>query len=160
MILLAAGCLFSCQQQDELQETSKEATNFSISIDDALSDPLTRTSNDLFPARNSITTGEVISMAASGQDYTPFIVGKDSRAWNEIGTATGTVTFYAHYPALTDEAATRSGGNKRYLKGGQEHLFGTAEAAPGSQNVSLKFKRMTVPVIILDENDRPYERRS
>ena len=96
-------------------------------------------------------------MAASGQDYTPFIVGKDSRAWNEIGTATGTVTFYAHYPALTDEAATRSGGNKRYLKGGQEHLFGTAEAAPGSQNVSLKFKRMTVPVIILDENDRPYE---
>ena len=120
LILLAAGCLFSCQQQDELQETSKEATNFSISIDDALSDPLTRTSN-------------------------------------EIGTATGTVTFYAHYPALTDEAATRSGGNKRYLKGGQEHLFGTAEAAPGSQNVSLKFKRMTVPVIILDENDRPYE---
>ena len=116
LILLAAGCLFSCQQQDELQETSKEATNFSISIDDALSDPLTRTSNDLFPARNSITTGEVISMAASGQDYTPFIVGKDSRAWNEIGTATGTVTFYAHYPALTDEAATRSGGNKRYLK--------------------------------------------
>ena len=89
-------------------------------------------------------------MAASGQDYTPFIVGKDSRAWNEIGTATGTVTFYAHYPALTDEAATRSGGNKRYLKGGQEHLFGTAEAAPGSQNVSLKFKRMTVPVIILE----------
>ena len=79
LILLAAGCLFSCQQQDELQETSKEATNFSISIDDALSDPLTRTSNDLFPARNSITTGEVISMAASGQDYTPFIVGKDSR---------------------------------------------------------------------------------
>ena len=56
LILLAAGCLFSCQQQDELQETSKEATNFSISIDDALSDPLTRTSNDLFPARNSITT--------------------------------------------------------------------------------------------------------
>ena len=84
LILLAAGCLFSCQQQDELQETSKEATNFSISIDDALSDPLTRTSNDLFPARNSITTGEVISMAASGQDYTPFIVGKDSRAWNDI----------------------------------------------------------------------------
>ena len=142
LILLAAGCLFSCQQQDELQETSKEATNFSISIDDALSDPLTRTSNDLFPARNSITTGEVISMAASGQDYTPFIVGKDSRAWNEIGTATGTVTFYAHYPALTDEAATRSGGNKRYLKGGQEHLFGTAEAAPyeGEAKVELSLK--------------------
>ena len=65
LILLAAGCLFSCQQQDELQETSKEATNFSISIDDALSDPLTRTSNDLFPARNSITTGEVISIVRS-----------------------------------------------------------------------------------------------
>ena len=55
LVLLAAGCLFSCQQQDELQETSKEATNFSISIDDALSDPLTRTSSDLFPAKNSIT---------------------------------------------------------------------------------------------------------
>ena len=40
LVLLAAGCLFSCQQQDELQETSKEATNFSISIDDALSDLL------------------------------------------------------------------------------------------------------------------------
>ena len=36
-------------------------------------------------------------------------------------------------------------------------MFGTAEAAPGSRNVSLKFKRMTVPVIILDENDNPYE---
>lgn len=157
LILLAAGCLFSCQQQDELQETSKEVTNFSVSIDDALSDPLTRTSSDLFPAKNSITTGEVISMAAFGQSYTPFIVGKDSRAWSEIGATTGTVTFYAHYPALTDGIATRSGDNKRYLKGGQEHLFGTAEAIPGSQNVSLKFKRMTVPVIILDENDNPYD---
>lgn len=76
LILLAAGCLFSCQQQDELQETSKEATNFSISIDDALSDPLTRTSNDLFPARNSITTGEVISMAASGQDILRLLLAK------------------------------------------------------------------------------------
>ena len=36
-------------------------------------------------------------------------------------------------------------------------MFGTAEAVPGSRNVSLKFKRMTVPVIILDENDNPYE---
>lgn len=151
LVLLAAGCLFSCQQQDELQETSKEATNFSISIDDALSDPLTRTSSDLFPAKNSITTGEVISMAASGQNYTPFIVGQDSRTWSEISATTSTVTFYAHYPALTDGAATRSSGNKRLLKGGQEHLFGTAEAVPGSRNVSLKFKRMTVPVIILDE---------
>ena len=157
LVLLAAGCLFSCQQQDELQETSKEATNFSISIDDALSDPLTRTSSDLFPAKNSITTGEVISMAASGQNYTPFIVGQDSRTWSEISATTSTVTFYAHYPALTDGAATRSSGNKRLLKGGQEHLFGTAEAVPGSRNVSLKFKRMTVPVIILDENDNPYE---
>lgn len=158
LILLAAGCLFSCQQQDELQETSKEATNFSISIDDALSAPLTRTSSDLFPAKNSITAGEVISMAVYGQNYTPFIVGEDSRAWSEIDAATsGTVTFYAHYPALTDGAATRSSGNKRYLKGGQEHLFGTAEATPGSPSVSLKFQRMTVPVIILDENDKPYE---
>lgn len=96
-------------------------------------------------------------MAASGQNYTPFIVGKDSRAWSEIGATTGTVTLYAHYPALTDGTATRSSGNKRHLKGGQEHLFGTAEASPGIQNVSLKFKRMTVPVIILDENDNPYE---
>ena len=107
LVLLAAGCLFSCQQQDELQETSKEATNFSISIDDALSDPLTRTSSDLFPAKNSITTGEVISMAASGQNYTPFIVGQDSRTWSEISATTSTVTFYDHYPALTDGSATR-----------------------------------------------------
>ena len=63
LILLAAGCLFSCQQQDELQETSKEATNFSISIDDALSDPLTRTSNDLFPASAFRNPPEVVAAA-------------------------------------------------------------------------------------------------
>lgn len=104
LILLAAGCLFSCQQQDELQETSKEATNFSISIDDALSDPLTRTSNDLFPARNSITTGEVISMAASGQDYTPFIVGKDSRCMERNRNCHRHSNLLRPLPALTDEA--------------------------------------------------------
>ena len=58
---------------------------------------------------------------------------------------TGIALLSAAVLAITSAASASSG------------LFGTAEAAPGSQNVSLKFKRMTVPVIILDENDRPYE---
>lgn len=156
LIFLLAGCLFGCQQQDELQEPSKEAINFSISIDDALAGPLTRSNSDVFPTKSSFTAGEVISMAASDLNYTPFVIGQDSRNWNEIGSTATTVKFYAHYPALTDAATTRAGGNKRYLKGGQERLFGTAEAITGSNKVALQFKRMTVPVIVVDENDKPY----
>lgn len=156
LILLAAGALFSCQQHDELQEPSNEVIHFSLSIDDALAGPLTRANSDVIPAKSSFFTGEVISMAASDLNYTPFVIGQDSRDWSEVGNTTGTVKFYAHYPVLTDGAATRAGGNKRVLKGGQEYLFGTAEAIPGSKDVSLQFKRMTVPVIVLDENDKPY----
>ena len=65
--------------------------------------------------------------------------------------------FRSHYPELTDEAATRALGKRyRSIKGGKEHLFGIAQAIRGTKNVALKFKRMTVTVILLDEDGRPY----
>ena len=46
------------------------------------------------------------------------------------------------------------------IKGGLEYLFGTAQANKGSKNVALAFKRMTTPVVLLDENNQPYEGRA
>ena len=48
----------------------------------------------------------------------------------------------------------------REIKGGLEYLFGTAQANKGSKNVALSFKRMTTPVVLLDENNQPYEGRA
>ena len=81
---------------------------------------------------------------------------------DEAGTDSETVTFYAHYPELTDEAATTRSLSSRYreIKGGLEYLFGTAQANKGSKNVALSFKRMTTPVVLLDENNQPYEGRA
>ena len=86
----------------------------------------------------------------------------DSQTWNEAGTDSETVTFYAHYPELTGEAATTRSLSSRYreIKGGLEYLFGTAQANKGARNVALTFKRMTTPVVLLDENNQPYEGRA
>ena len=146
LVFLTAACLFGCQQQDNLQDPSKEAIDFSTSIDNqSITDLLTRNSAALsLPVKNSFSTGDVISMSVSNQDYLPFALGVDSQTWDEIDTDVESVTFYAHYPELTDEAATRALGKRyRSIKGGKEH-------------VALKFKRMTVPVILLDEDGRPY----
>ena len=145
LVFLTAACLFGCQQQDNLQDPSKEAIDFSTSIDNqSITDLLTRNSAALsLPVKNSFSTGDVI--------------GVDSQTWDEIDTDVESVTFYAHYPELTDEAATRALGKRyRSIKGGKEHLFGIAQAIRGTKNVALKFKRMTVPVILLDEDGRPY----
>ena len=159
LVFLTAACLFGCQQQDNLQDPSKEAIDFSTSIDNqSITDLLTRNSAALsLPVKNSFSTGDVISMSVSNQDYLPFALGVDSQTWDEIDTDVESVTFYAHYPELTDEAATRALGKRyRSIKGGKEHLFGIAQAIRGTKNVALKFKRMTVPVILLDEDGRPY----
>lgn len=160
LVLLTTVCLFSCQQQNEQQELSKEAINFSTSIDnESVTDILTRSSSTLsLPVKDCFTTGDVISMSISEQEYIPFTLGMDNCTWDEIGVNSETVTFYAHYPELSDTPSTRSFGKPyREIKGGKEFLFGTASASPWSKNVSLNFKRMTVPVILLDENDRPYD---
>ncbi|MCD8226926.1 MAG: fimbrillin family protein, partial [Bacteroides ovatus] len=67
-------------------------------------------------------------------------------------------SFYADYPVLSCAATTRSLFSPyRDIKGGLEYLFGTAQASKGSSNVALTFKRMTAPVILLDEKGNPYE---
>lgn len=160
LFFLAASCLLGCQQQDEQQEPGKKAFSFSASIDnESITDALTRSSSTLsLPAKSSFSDGDVISMSASEQDYLPFTIGMENPAWDAIDTDAEAVTFYAHYPELSDDVATRSFGSRyRRITGGKEYLFGMAQAAKGSKNVALKFKRMTVPVILLDEKRQPYE---
>ena len=160
LFFLAASCLLGCQQQDEQQEPGKKAFSFSASIDnESITDALTRSSSTLsLPAKSSFSDGDVISMSASEQDYLPFTIGMENPAWDAIDTDAEAVTFYAHYPELSDDVATRSFGSRyRGITGGKEYLFGMAQAAKGSKNVALKFKRMTVPVILLDEKRQPYE---
>ena len=160
LFFLAASCLLGCQQQDEQQEPGKKAFSFSASIDnESITDALTRSSSTLsLPAKSSFSDGDVISMSASEQDYLPFTIGMENPAWNAIDTDAEAGTFYAHYPELSDDVATRSFGSRyRGITGGKEYLFGIAQVAKGSKNVALKFKRMTVPVILLDEKRQPYE---
>ena len=160
LFFLAASCLLGCQQQDEQQEPGKKAFSFSASIDnESITDALTRSSSTLsLPAKSSFSDRDVISMSASEQDYLPFTIGMENPAWDAIDTDAEAVTFYAHYPELSDDVATRSFGSRyRGITGGKEYLFGMAQAAKGSKNVALKFKRMTVPVILLDEKRQPYE---
>lgn len=160
LFFLAASCLLGCQQQDEQQEPGKKAFSFSASIDnESITDALTRSSSTLsLPAKSSFSDGDVISMSASEQDYLPFTIGMENPAWDAIDTDAEAVTFYAHYPELSDDVATRSFGIRyRGITGGKEYLFGLAQATKGSKNVALKFKRMTVPVILLDEKRQPYE---
>lgn len=159
LFFLAAVCLFGCQQQDEQQDPSKKAFSFSASIDnESITDVLTRSNSTLsLPVKSSFSTGDVISMSASEEDYLPFTIGMENQFWNAIDTDAEAVTFYAHYPKLSDDAVTRSFGSRyRDVKGGKEYLFGMAQAAQGSKSVALKFKRMTVPVILLDEDGQPY----
>lgn len=138
LFVMASVCLFSCQQQEELQDPSKEVIDFSTSIDQSINNALTRNSSSLtLPLKNNFAAGDVISMSVAEQDYHPFAIGMDSQTWNEAGTDSETVTFYAHYPELTDEAATTRSLSSRYreIKGGLEYLFGTAQANKGVQDL-------------------------
>ncbi len=152
---MASVCLFSCQQQEELQDPSNGVIDFSTSIDQSINNALTRNSSSLtLPLKSNFAAGDVISMSVAEQDYHPFAIGMDSQTWNEAGTDSETVTFYAHYPELTDEAATTRSLSSRYreIKGGLEYLFGTAQANKGSKSVALAFKRMTTPVVLFLKN--------
>ena len=112
---MASVCLFSCQQQEELQDPSKGVIDFSTSIDQSINNALTRNSSSLtLPLKNNFAAGDVISMSVAEQDYHPFAIGMDSQTWNEAGTDSETVTFYAHYPELTGEAATTRSFSSRY----------------------------------------------
>lgn len=86
-------------------------------------------------------------------------MGVDNQNWSETATDSEAVTFYAHYPELSGDVTTRSLFSRyRDIKGGLEYLFGTAQASKGSSNVALTFKRMTAPVILLDEKRQPVRR--
>lgn len=159
LFFLAAICLFGCQQQDELQNPNEKVFSFSASIDnESITDVLTRSNSSLsLPVKSSFSTGDVISMSVSEEDYLPFTIGMEDQTWEAIDTESEAVTFYAHYPELTDDVVTRSFGSRyRNIEGGKEYLFGIAQAIKGFRNVALKFKRMTVPVILLDEDGKPY----
>ena len=125
-------------KQDELQDPSKEGINFLTTVDnESITDAVTRSSSNLsLPLKSSFSAGDVISMSVSEQEYQPFTLGVDNQNWSETATDSEAVTFYAHY---------------------LEYLFGTAQARKGSSNVALTFKRMTAPVILLDEKGNPYE---
>ena len=160
---MASVCLFSCQQQDELQDPSKEGIHFLTTVDnESITDAVTRSSSNLsLPLKSSFSAGDVISMSVSEQEYQPFTLGVDNQNWSETATDSEAVTFYAHYPELSGDVTTRSLFSRyRDIKGGLEYLFGTAQANKGSKNVALSFKRMTTPVVLLDENNQPYEGRA
>lgn len=160
LFLLTATCLFSCQQQDELDNQSKESINIVTSIDNEnITNALTRTGSSLaLPLKSSFSPGEIISMSINDQDYIPYTLGVNNHLCSESGV-NGNGTFYAHYPELdlsSNMTTTRAGKRFREIEGGKEYLFGTAQAIFSSSNINLKFKRMTVPVILVDEDGRPY----
>ena len=48
LFVMASVCLFSCQQQDELQDPSKEGINFLTTVDnESITDAVTRSSSNL-----------------------------------------------------------------------------------------------------------------
>ena len=76
LFVMASVCLFSCQQQEELQDPSKEVIDFSTSIDQSINNALTRNSSSLtLPLKNNFAAGDVISMSVAEQDYHPFAIG-------------------------------------------------------------------------------------
>ena len=47
LFVMASVCLFSCQQQEELQDPSNGVIDFSTSIDQSINNALTRNSSSL-----------------------------------------------------------------------------------------------------------------
>lgn len=48
LFVMASVCLFSCQQQEELQDPSKEGINFLTTVDnESITDAVTRSSSNL-----------------------------------------------------------------------------------------------------------------
>ena len=55
LFVMASVCLFSCQQQEELQDPSKEGINFLTTVDnESITDAVTRSSSNLsLPLKSS-----------------------------------------------------------------------------------------------------------
>ena len=111
----------------------KGVIDFSTSIDQSINNALTRNSSSLtLPLKSNFRCGDVISMSRcrAGINH-PFAIGMDSQTWNEAGTDSETVTFYAHYPELTDGSCYYQIIEQPLFaksRGGLEYLFGTAQA--------------------------------
>lgn len=155
MILsLALGCLCSCQQQE------KEEIHFSIN-NDGLDINLNGCSSETrslvanSTGKTSISAGDIISLGNDDSSFTPFIVDQDVRTWQGVNPKNNTVNFYAHYPEIGNYKVS----DERIVEGGQEYIFGKSagEVTQGTKTVALNFKRMTVPVILLDINGNPYK---
>ncbi|WP_455585413.1 fimbrillin family protein [Bacteroides sp.] len=146
LMSLALTCLWGCQQEDAAEPTNDQTINFTGVVigDGALS-------------RAIGTSIDVISMRTEMEDaFTVFNLKEDTRSWNEFGK-TDEVVFYAHYPRLPEEVASK---DTRVLKGGtDDYLFGQAKAVAGQQQVCLQFKRVMAPleIEVLDENGKPYQ---
>lgn len=61
LFVMASVCLFSCQQQEELQDPSKGVIDFSTSIDQSINNALTRNSSSLTLPLKAISLPEMSS---------------------------------------------------------------------------------------------------
>lgn len=158
LLLVTAASLLGCQQQDEFQNIEQESVSISAIIESqSLKDLLTRNNiAQAIPVKQTFSTGEVISMATSEQNFASHALGIDSWNWSEANKTS--TTILAHYPAIeTEEIEEAPEEGFRTIKGGEEYLFGTSQATIGDKQVELSFNRMTVPVILLDDEGNPYD---
>lgn len=152
LAVLALGCLFSCQQSEELTAPqSLDAINFVMKSDGLALNNATRSMNFETAGKSAFNKGDVLSLGTA-DDFHAYVVGRNAYSWGDFSNK-GT-KFYAHYPELASYQLT----DKRQVVGGAEYLFGaTQEAVPsGEKSVELSFNRMSVPVILLDSKNRPY----
>ena len=65
LFVMASVCLFSCQQQEELQDPSNGVIDFSTSIDQSINNALTRNSSSLtLPLKSNFAAGDAATAAA------------------------------------------------------------------------------------------------
>ena len=61
---MASVCLFSCQQQEELQDPSNGVIDFSTSIDQSINNALTRNSSSLTLPLKDVYKRQILAVAA------------------------------------------------------------------------------------------------
>lgn len=151
---MALGCLCSCQQQEE-EEIHFAINNDGLQIDlnDCSSETRSLVTNSVEKTR--ILAGDIISLGNDGSSFAPFIIEKDICTWKSIDSPNQMTSFYAHYPEIGNYKVS----DERIVEGGKEYLFGKSmgEVARGTKSVDLNFKRMTIPIILLDMNGNPYK---
>lgn len=152
LAILAIGCLCSCQQNEEFDSSKKsDAISFTMNSDGLKMDGTTRAMINEGLLKTSFVSGDVLSLGTS-DSFSRYILGQSIYSWANFN-ATG-VTFCAHYPELSSYQLI----NKRYFIGGNEYLFGTSanDITPAVKNVNLSFKRMSIPVVLVDSKGAPY----